>query len=530
MKTIAHDLIQGTPEWDAFRLEHFGSSEAAAMLGLSPKVKRTELLHMKKTGTPKEYSEWVQKNIFDKGHKVEALARPIIEEIFEKDFYPVTCSKGRLSASSDGIDDWDIDAWEHKQWNKELARSVMERNLPEEHIPQCQQIMLVTGAKRVIFTVSDGTRGNMVWMEVFPDPVWFERLRAGWAQFERDLETYVPVIHAEPAKVAPPKDLPVVSIQVRGELTTSNLHDVTPHFDRFLSQARTILKTDDDFAVAESEAKLGRETAKRCKLTANAVVDQILPVSEVVRTLNEYAAKFDALALKQEKAVKEQKEDIKTKIRANAQSVFNGHIRALDDEITPIRIVMPHPDWTAATRNKRTVESLHDSVDTALANAKIAADSIAKDIRAKLAWYRVNASDYAFLFTDLQSIIYKPMGDFQMLVNIRISDRKADEAAKLEEQRKVIQAEEQKKAEEKIRAPQPAVQTAPVEETKPATAPVLVKSAPANAAASLLLMVRARRDFAFLRTEYERIPELKAVMDEIDLFLAATQPKEERTA
>jgi len=30
---IEHDLVQGSPEWHAFRDEHDGSSEAAAMLG-----------------------------------------------------------------------------------------------------------------------------------------------------------------------------------------------------------------------------------------------------------------------------------------------------------------------------------------------------------------------------------------------------------------------------------------------------------------------------------------------------------------
>ncbi len=75
-----HDLVQGSSDWDLFRLERFGASEAAAMLGISTRVRRTELLHMKHTGTPKEFSDWVQANILDYGHHVEALARPLVEE------------------------------------------------------------------------------------------------------------------------------------------------------------------------------------------------------------------------------------------------------------------------------------------------------------------------------------------------------------------------------------------------------------------------------------------------------------------
>lgn len=139
MKMIKHKLIQGSPEWVAFRLEHDGASEAAAMLGLSRKNTRNELLHMKHTGMSKEFSEFVQRNILDKGHKVEALARPLIEEAIGDDLYPVTCSNGRLSASCDGltmgVEGGEI-AFEHKQWNAEHSEMVRNNIMPEEHIPQ----------------------------------------------------------------------------------------------------------------------------------------------------------------------------------------------------------------------------------------------------------------------------------------------------------------------------------------------------------------------------------------------------------
>ena len=45
-----HQLTQGSDEWAAFRLMHHGASEAAAMMGLSKKTTRSELLHMKRDG------------------------------------------------------------------------------------------------------------------------------------------------------------------------------------------------------------------------------------------------------------------------------------------------------------------------------------------------------------------------------------------------------------------------------------------------------------------------------------------------
>ncbi|MEG1325987.1 MAG: YqaJ viral recombinase family protein, partial [Janthinobacterium sp.] len=80
-----HNLLQGSDDWHAFRFDHHGASEAAAMLGLSKKVTRSELVRMKATGLAKEFSDWVQENILDYGHEVEALARPFAERVIGDD-------------------------------------------------------------------------------------------------------------------------------------------------------------------------------------------------------------------------------------------------------------------------------------------------------------------------------------------------------------------------------------------------------------------------------------------------------------
>src|SRR6516225_3833435 len=175
---ITHNLVQGSDAWLEFRLTHFGASEAAAMLGLSKTVKRTELLHMKHTGTAKEFSDWVQANILDRGHEVEALARPIIEMTLGEDLYPMVFSLGKMSASCDGLTMLEDIAWENKQRNKTLYESIAGGVLPEEHMPQAQQVLMVSGASLLKFSCSDGTEEGTVTMDVFPDESWFQRLRA----------------------------------------------------------------------------------------------------------------------------------------------------------------------------------------------------------------------------------------------------------------------------------------------------------------------------------------------------------------
>ena len=99
-----HNLVQCSQEWHKFRAKHFGASEAAAMLGLSKQLSRNDLLLYKKTGKSKEYSDWVQANILDYGHEVEALARELLESEIGDELYPVTCPDGiMLSSSCDGL-------------------------------------------------------------------------------------------------------------------------------------------------------------------------------------------------------------------------------------------------------------------------------------------------------------------------------------------------------------------------------------------------------------------------------------------
>lgn len=443
-----HNEKQGSTEWLSLRMTKRPASLISAVMGLSPYNSRTDILKTYATGLPSEVNSFVERFIFAEGHRVEPIAREMIENIIGEDLSPMVYSKGLLSASTDGINFAETIGFECKQWNEKLAELVREGIVPDSHMPQVQQCLLVTDADEWYFTVSDGTEEKTVYTIVKPDQEWFDRIVSAWEQFDKDLENYQIVEHIEKPKADPIKDLPMVNVQVRGELTLCNLDDVRPLFDDFLSKALVDLKTDDDFAQAEAEAKMGRETAKRCKLTAKAVVDQMLSVSEVTRTLEEYASKFDAMALKQEKLVKSQKELIKTEIMGKASIAWVNHKNELNGDVKPVNLVLDDPNFSGAMKNKRTLASLHDAVDTELANAKIKADAIAREIRLKLTWFNDYVTITKFLFTDLQAIITgNGMEAFQSIVKSRISEYTIEQEKKADIERKRIQEEEQRKAE-----------------------------------------------------------------------------------
>ncbi|CAJ0705991.1 YqaJ viral recombinase family protein [Ralstonia holmesii] len=424
-----HNLVQGTPEWEQFRLTHFGASEAAAMLGLSDKVKRTELLHMKHTGVAKVFSDWVQENVLDHGHAVEATARPLVEEDIGEDLYPVTCSEGILSASCDGLTMAYDTAFEHKQWNVELAAMVEAGIVPDTHMPQCQQILLVTGASRVRFVVSDGTRDRMVFVDVLPDPAWFERIRAGWAQFQKDLDAYTPAEVVEKPEAAPIMALPALAVQIRGEVITSNLPAFKEAAERFIAGIKMDLETDEDFLNGDAMVKFCDAKEKEIAVAMDAAIAQMSSVDELMRTGNYVKDQLRAKRLELSKQIDVRKAQIKEDAVAKRRQKYIDHVAALNAELEDVSISVPAPDFLVAIKGLKTISSLHDKLDTALANGKIAADAAAKDLRAKLDWYKQHA-EHAFLFRDLQTLIQKPADDFQLAVTARIAEHKKAEAEK----------------------------------------------------------------------------------------------------
>jgi putative phage-type endonuclease len=181
--------LQGTPEWHKYKESMFGASEAAAMLGISKKMTREELLFQKFTGLKKEYSSFVM-NLFEKGHESEAKARAIIEDQIGEELYPAVYALGMMIASVDGITANGEIAFEHKLFNMRLHDSISKGILPPEHMPQCQQTMLVTGAKSLMFVCSSGNKESMAQLMVYPDYDYFTKIDQGWADFKRDLDNY----------------------------------------------------------------------------------------------------------------------------------------------------------------------------------------------------------------------------------------------------------------------------------------------------------------------------------------------------
>ena len=432
---IQHDLVPGSDEWHAFRLEHFGASEAAAMLGLSKHVKRNELLRAKHTGVAKEFSDWVQTNILDNGHRVEEMARPIAISIIGDDLYRGVYSDGKPSASCDGLTMDDTTAWEHKQWNEQLAESVRNNVLPEEHEPQCQQVLWITRASRLLFMVSDGTPDKCVYMWVLPDKAWFRRLQLGWDQFAEDLANYVHKPSAPEAVAEHIDALPALAVRIEGRVLQTNMDQFSQNARAYIAKINVELKTDDDFATAEKNIGFCKEAEDRLGMVKEQALSQMVEIDEVFRMIDGIREELRAKRLALDKLVTKRKADIRYEIQDEAKAALVAYVA--DKNLLLGKPYMPAiaSDFAGVMKSKRTVASLRDAADTELARCKIVANDYADRIMANLNSLRELADGFQFLFSDTAQIVLKQNDDLVALVKLRISEHKEAEAKRVERER-----------------------------------------------------------------------------------------------
>lgn len=454
---------QGSDLWLAVRAKHFTASEAPAMMGASKYMTRSELLHQKHTGIVPDVDAHKQA-LFDRGHAAEEAARPFVEELIGWELSPVTGALDveglPLLASFDGISFDGHIVWESKLWNENLAENIRSGNLSPNYYWQLEQQLLVANADKAYFTCSDGTpeRTVGIWYESMPERR--AALIAGWHQFAKDLKEFVPVEVIPAAVAAPIMALPALSIQIKGEVTLSNLPQFREAAEQFIANIKTELVTDDDFAEAEATVKFCDAAEKNLEQVKSAAIAQTASIDELMRTIDHIKKQISTKRLILDKLVKSEKEARKAAIIADAQHEYLNHLDELYKETKPIELQIKRPDFAGAMKGLKKLSAMQEAVGTVLRNAMFEADLAAKDIRAKLAWYNCTVLGYGLIFADLQTIIQKPFDDFQLLVNTRIAQHTAAEAAKLEAERERIRAEEEAKAQAKVLAEKLAVESA----------------------------------------------------------------------
>ncbi|NAN50866.1 Heme peroxidase [Pseudomonas protegens] len=480
-----HNVAQGSAEWHALRAQHFTASEAPAMMGASKYQTRTELLSLKKTGIAPEVTQ-AQQHIFDKGHATEAMARPLVEDMIGEELYPVVGTDGNLLASMDGATMLGETLFEHKLWNESLAAQVRAGELEPHYFWQLEQQLLVSGAERVIFVCSDGTAEKLVHLEYRPVAGRAAQLIEGWKQFEADLANFEMAEAPSIVVGKAPDELPALRIELTGMVTASNLKVFEESALAVIDSVKTTLSTDQDFADAKKAVKWCGDVEEAVAVAKKQALSQTQSIDELFSSLDRISAHARETRLKVDKLVKAQELLVKSNIKQKAEQALTDHVTAINKTLGRVTLPAVAADFAGAMKNKRTIASLQDAVDTELARAKIAASQAADGIRLNLSSLAELAVDHTFLFNDVQQLVTKANDDLVALIKVRISEHQKAEEEKAEAQRERIRKEELQKIEDEAKAKQvvePVAEPTPVVTPAPAKSAQITQPAPKPAAA-----------------------------------------------
>lgn len=385
MPTI-HNVAQGSAEWHALRAQHFTASEAPAMMGCSPYETRGALLRRKATGIAADVDASTQR-LFDDGHAAEAALLPVAEGIVGDELYPATVTAEieglPILASMDGLTMLGDIGWENKLRNADTIAHIEQHGEPPmHHIWQLEQQLLVSGAKRILFTCGDGTEPPAhCWYESKPERR--AALIAGWRQFAADLAAYVPEAPAAPAPAGrAPESLPALRIEVTGAVTASNLAEFKSHALAVFKAINRDLRTDQDFADAERTVKWCADVEARLKAAKDAALAQTADIEALFRAIDDIAAEARNTRLELDKLVKARKDAIRQEVAQEALARLREQIAR---ESLPLGEFAPGVPADASLRiaeamkGKKTVQSLRDAADGA--RAALAAEMSARIAR-----------------------------------------------------------------------------------------------------------------------------------------------------
>ena len=503
MQTI--NLAQGTPEWHAHRRNHFNASDAPAMLGESPYKTRAQLLKEYATGITPEVDASTQR-VFDNGHRFEELARKYIaENIIGEDLFPCVGTVGKFSASFDGLTMLNDVAFEHKTLNKTIEAYQTAADIDIMYRIQMEQQLMVSNAEKCLFVASKfGDDEVCIDKRVFwyePDFELRQRIVDGWAQFEKDLADYTPEVVEVQAVGTAPETLPALNIQVTGMVTASNIDQFKSHALSVIGAINKDLQTDQDFADAEKAVKWCGDVEARLASAKDHALSQTASIDELFKAIDDISETARQTRLQLEKLVKARKESIRTELVTASQNQLNKHIKSINADLGVVSMPAIAADFSGAVKGKKTIDSLKNAIETELANAKIKADGVAREIRINLKTLDEVGAEHKFLFNDLQTIIIKPADDFANVVKMRVSEHQQAEAKRIEAEREKIRAEEQAKAEReaqaKLSAQQAQVtQPEPVLQPTQTSAPATAKTEQVGEATLTIGMINERLGFA----------------------------------
>lgn len=461
------NVTQGSAEWHEHRARHWNASDAPAMMGCSPFGEtRNELMHrmwLQRNGMPLPEVPPARQRLFDEGHRTERLCRPEAERELDDDLAPLVVTNGRYSASLDGVTIGCKLKWEHKMLNADL-REVMPKS-PEirvltaggDALPLGYRVQIAhqdycaPAVQQTMFTASEwDEEGRLIdirhcWVK--RDPELIAKVIAGWEQFERDLAEYTPPATTVPVVATPVEALPAVSVRVDGALmVTGNLPAFGVALKAFIERIPKQPSTDQEFADAEAACKALKRAEEALEAAKNSALGSMDSVEAMLRMVEDFRAIARSSRLVAEKAVQHRKDQLREDECRRGLKAVQVAVESANRDLGGTFIVgAGRQVFADAIKGLKTMESLRNAVDTAVAREKIVINQAAERVCGNLA--TIDKAGLPALFADRATLVHKDPEAVAAIVSQRVAEHRAAEDRRLEADRERIRAEERARAE-----------------------------------------------------------------------------------
>lgn len=445
---ISHNFKQGSPEWAAHRNTgykgkyFFSASLAPIMLALHPTRKRADWIRAMALGLEEAFTDYTLDVIFPRGHRFEALARPLAETILGAELFPESLSNDRYAASFDGITfDHDM-PWEHKSVNEAIREAFKLASfcggvkdgvqtgvsLPEYLCAQLENQLRVNEGARSLFSATawDETGACVEQYHCYyhADLAMRQRIIDGWAQAEKDIAEYV-----EPEAVLTGELMPVVREfpqlpTIRFGLVGGTLADVL-RFEasgrNFISTINQNLVTDQDFADGESDKK---DLANAVKM-----LDALIDSPQDLAALQRVRDTFNKARIALENQINARKTERKAELVRATNAAYVAHVLALKTDYVNTGGV----DFRDAIKGLSSVSSMQQALSAALLKAQSDVSALAARVQANLD--AIAAADNDGLFRDKAALVKESPENVANAIKVRLAEHAQKQAAALEKAR-----------------------------------------------------------------------------------------------
>lgn len=189
------DMVQGSPQWHAFRAGGIGGSEIASVMNRNPYQTAYQLWQIKSGA--KQAPDLSDNYAIKRGHALEPMARAIVNERLAANFQPCifqSLEHSFLKYSSDGFDSARNELIEIKALGEKNHLIVKETQAPlSYYMDQCQWSLMITGCSKIHFvSYCQSFPEPIVMIEVLPDPKWQAEQLAAAIKFWKLVETKTP--------------------------------------------------------------------------------------------------------------------------------------------------------------------------------------------------------------------------------------------------------------------------------------------------------------------------------------------------